>query len=73
MTPGFGPIDLFNNPELRKQRKKLTSFDILNELEDIKKRYMPEGIKVMNKSDVKPKIVGPMKFTFKENELESNE
>lgn len=75
MTPGFGSIDLFNNPQLRKKAKKLTSSDILGELEDIKKRYMPQGVKTKSKFDIQPKIVIPMKFTFKtkENDSDSNQ
>lgn len=29
VTPGYGTIDLFNNPKLKKKEKKLTSKDIL--------------------------------------------
>lgn len=75
MTPGFGSIDLFNNPQLRKKAKKLTSSDILGELEDIKKKYMPQRVKAKSIFDVQPKVVVPMKFTFKtkENDSDSNQ
>ena len=72
ITPGFGSIDLFNNPKLRKKTKKITSKEILAELEEIKQKRMPRQYGMLNPHAKQQTIVLPMKFTFKDHYKESD-
>ena len=69
-TTGFGTVDLFNNPQLRKKNKKLKAKDILEEIVEVKIGSHPEiGIFINLISigiQVKERIIKkPIKFTFK--------
>jgi hypothetical protein len=61
-TPGFGSLDLFDNPKLKKPTKRITSVDVDKKLVEIDSKYKPKRQMAPVPKESMPNI--PMRFTF---------